>query len=111
MLSESKNLSREQISMFLADALATAVTSYRRFSGEGMESHDDSKEFKERHNACRAAIAHIELLLKLAQITGLPDEKAPNINDQVMLAAMMGQALDELNDYNLNHQDDEDGDE
>lgn len=86
--------SRAQIASFLPDAIAKALTSYHTF----METDvgQDAKEFSAHHGACKIAIAHIELLLKLARWADLPDIKAGTSNEQIMLAAMMQEAEEEL---------------
>lgn len=98
-------LSRDQVIRFLPDAIHTAIISYQTFSQKGFE--DDPKAFKDHHSACKIAIAHIELLLKLARWADLPDSKTGSINDQVVLAAMMQEAQDVLREY----RDEEGGDE
>ncbi len=55
---------RRQILRFLPSALRQALASYHTFSGN--EIPEDSKGFSAHHNACKVAVAHIELLLKLA---------------------------------------------
>ncbi len=97
---EEKN--REQIAAFLPDAIRRALTSYEAFSGNEV-SVQEANAFKDHHNACKVAIAHIELLLKLARWADLPDETAANKNDQVILAAMMETASEELQNYRTRH--------
>lgn len=90
--------SREQIASFLPDAIALALESYHRFSGQRVP--DEAKEFKDHHNACKVAIAHIELLIKLARWADLPDQDAAQNNmEQAMLAAIMQEAQAELEAY------------
>ena len=88
-----ENQSRVQIAEFLPDAIAKALTSYRVY----METNDDA--FKVKHTACKTAIAHIELLLKLARWADLPDGDALNRNDQMVLAAVLAEAEGELAEY------------
>ena len=66
------------------------------------------KKFAEHHSACKVAIAHIELLIKLARWADLPDVAAEDQNGQVILAAMMQQAEDELNRYKAQEEDADD---
>ncbi len=56
---------RLHISEALPAALITAMESYQFFLER--EIPDEAKEFKAHHEACKVAIAHIELLIKLAQ--------------------------------------------
>lgn len=58
-------LSRAHIEQALPDAIETAIESYRTFMRQ--DNSDTPKMFGDHHNACKAAIAHIELLLKLAK--------------------------------------------
>jgi hypothetical protein len=93
-----EDMSRVQIASFLPDAIAKALTSYQAFMGKDI-SKDKAKEFSEHHGACKTAIAHIELLLKLARWAELPDVKAGTSNEQIMLVAMMQEAEKELRNY------------
>lgn len=95
---------RIQIAAFLPDAIARALTSYHRFSKQDAPS--EAKEFSAHHSACKVAIAHIELLIKLAKWADLPDAKAEDGNRQIILAAMMQEAQEELEAYKNNHRDD-----
>ncbi len=90
---------RQQISRFLPDAIARALTAYHEFTKSDAEEKD-CKKFAANHAACKAAVAHIELLIKLAKWAELPDAKAEDHNNQIVLAAMMQEAQDELTDYN-----------
>lgn len=64
---------KERIASFLPGILDKAMESYARFA-----AHDapvgEAKEFSAHHNACKVAIAHIELLIKLARWVDLEDE-------------------------------------
>lgn len=79
---------REAIATFLPAAISRAVNSYRSFSGQ-IASHEP-KEFGEHHKACRAALAHLELLLKLAE-----HENLENIEDNSLLKASLSEARQE----------------
>ena len=78
---------RKRIATFLPDSIAQALTP------------EEAKEFSAHHSACKVAIAHIELLIKLARWADLPDAKAENGNQQILLAAMMQEAEEELEAY------------
>lgn len=84
---------RARIAQYLPDAIDHAVQSYRNFSSESNEKQ--SKDFSAYHTACKAAIAHIELLLKLAAWAHLPRENA-----DADLSALMADAQAELDKYN-----------
>lgn len=85
--------SRQQIASFLPDAIARALTSYRVFMERDV-AQDVPKAFSEHHGACKVAVAHIELLLKLARWADLPESAGGN--EKAMLAAMMAEAEKEL---------------
>ncbi len=88
---------RSQIAEFLPDAIARALTSYQQFSEQ--DASDKAREFTAHHNACKVAIAHIELLIKLARWADLPGE-GEDTNDKAILSAMMATAEEELDNYN-----------
>lgn len=89
--------SREQIAEFLPEAIATALRSYHRFSQ--LPVAEEAKDFTDHHKACKVAVAHIELLLKLARWADLPDSKAGDHNHQILLAALMQEAEAEVAQY------------
>lgn len=93
-----ENKTREQIAKFLPDAIAKALTSYHQFAERDMDSHN-AKSFSDHHKACKVAIAHIELLIKLAGHAGLPDAKADDHNNQIVLAALLQEAQEDLEEY------------
>lgn len=101
------SIGREQISLFLPDAIRTALISYQRFSKRRI--HDETEQFIQHHMACKTAVAHIELLLKLAKLADLPDARMDNGNHQIILAAMMQEAEGTLAEYKK-HSQDEDND-
>lgn len=86
---------RQQIAAFLPDAIARALTSYFEFS-QSKAKDEECKEFSARHNAAKVALAHIKLLIELAKVAGLPDARAENHNQQIVLAAMLQEAEEEL---------------
>lgn len=100
---------RRQIARFLPDAIARALTSYHGFSERDIS--DQPKDFSAHHTACKVAIAHIELLIKLARWADLPDAKADDHNQQIVLAAVMKEAEDELKRHRKNFYDDEEDDD
>lgn len=52
-------------------AIERAIASYHAFAKD--EPHStDPKEFAAHHAACKAALAHLDLLLKIARITETP---------------------------------------
>ncbi|WP_439579033.1 hypothetical protein [Elioraea sp.] len=58
-------------------AIERAIASYHAFAKDEPTS-TDPKEFAAHHAACKAALAHLDLLLKIARITETP---APGTTD------------------------------
>ena len=86
-----KDQSRVQIAAFLPGAMTRALTSYFEFS-KGCPDEKECKDFASRHSAAKAAISHIELLVKLAKWADLPDETDASPD----LAQMIANAQKEL---------------
>lgn len=117
MSTNIENVSKEQLSRFLPDALHKAIASYQTFMDRKIGSEpkegdkdvvrDIAKDFAAHHAACKAAIAHIELLLKFARWADLPDPKIADRNNQIVLAAIMQEAEEELQKYRTEGGDDE----
>lgn len=97
MSTKIEDLSRSQIAAFLPDAIRAALTSYQKFSNKKVS--DEEKEFKDHHNACKVAISHIDLLLKLARWADLPDGALADKNGQKILVAAITEAENELKGY------------
>ncbi|NBX65896.1 MAG: hypothetical protein EBQ96_02760 [Proteobacteria bacterium] len=91
---------RAKIAASLPDAIDFAMQSYRKFYER--EKYEDAKDFSAHHSACKTAIAHIELLLKLAAWAKLPDDDTDH-----GLAALLSDAEAELKRYNAEEDDDE----
>lgn len=96
MNTKIEDLSRAQIAEFLPEAIRAALNSYQEFSDK--EVGDKEKEFKEHHTACKVAISHIDLLLKLARWADLPDGAIESQNHQCVVAAIE-EAEKELKGY------------
>lgn len=97
MNTKIEDLSRVQIAGFLPDAIRTALNSYQKFSKKNVG--DEEKDFKDHHTACKVAISHIDLLLKLARWADLPDSEIEGQNHQRVLAAAIEEAEKELKGY------------
>lgn len=89
---------RRSIAEFLPTAIQTALVSYRRFSEEEATAPEDinARDFKAHHDACKVAIAHIELLIKLARWADLPDPEVEDSNHQALLQSLIETAEEEL---------------
>lgn len=68
-----EDAARRRIAAMLPDLLGKALESYELFA-----THDvpelEAKSFSAHHTACKVAIAHIELLVRLARQVDLEDE-------------------------------------
>ena len=88
---------RQQVAVFVPAAIQKAVESYYHFMD--LEIEATAKKFAEHHSAGKVAIAHIQLLLKLAQWA---DVKSGI--DERSIQALLLQARSEAESY----QDDDD---
>lgn len=81
---------RAQLLDLLPRAMACAIASYRAFSAQ--TAPEDAKQFIAHHNACRAALAHVDYLSKLAkyvQATGPQDSDAHDLQPLIHKAREM----------------------
>lgn len=62
---ENDDILRQEITRVLPAAIKKALGSYENFVADN--SYADPREFSVHHTACKAAITHLELLLKLAK--------------------------------------------
>ncbi len=93
---------RSEIINFLPDLIARALTSYSQYAERPVDI--ESKEFSEYHKSCKVAIAHIELLIKLAKWA----DKQSNESEDPILTGVLQRAREELFAYKKNQ---EEGDE
>lgn len=70
---------------FLPSALSKAMQSYENFSKQEKNYLDDDI-FLEHHKACKVAISHVELLLKLAKSIEKPTQTNPYLEDMIKQA-------------------------
>ena len=95
-----EDASRARIAEFLPDALLKAMRSYQEFVAREDAAAADgkaaAKAFSEHHSACKVALAHIDLLLKLARWADLPDPADEDANRRMILEAVIGEAESEL---------------
>lgn len=89
-----EGMTRKQVAGFLPEALQKSLESYHRFSGS--EIPEDAKGFSAHHTACKVAIAHIELLLKLAKWAQLPDK---DLDKNKNLVKALSEAEENLRGY------------
>lgn len=97
-------MTREQIAAFLPAAISKAAASYHEFANRtipaGTDEKSAAKNFTEHHAACKAAITHIELLLKLARSAGMGDDADA---DGAAAAALMLAAQADLSGFSGNY--------
>lgn len=67
-------LTGEQIKEFLPDALRKALSSYHAFIERAEFALE--KDFSKDHTACKVAISHIELLIKLGRLAYAEEENS-----------------------------------
>lgn len=68
---------RAQIAESLPQAIEKALDSYHNFIDN--PDRKESGQFKDHHTAAKAALAHIELLLKLAAMVDIVEENKANV--------------------------------
>jgi len=85
---------RARIADFFPRAISTALESYQNFTAE--TPLEEAGKFKAHHDACKVALAHIELLIKLAHWADIPDPKAEDENQQKILLSMIETAQSEV---------------
>lgn len=89
---------RTQIAKFLPDAIARALKSYEAFAALDQPG-TESKEFAAHHSAAKAAIAHIHLLIKLAQWAELPDPLLHEESRTQWMSELLNQAKGDVADF------------
>lgn len=83
---------KEQIAVFLPQAIEMALSSYENFYKSG-QMFENAKEFTAHHSACKAAIVHIEQLIKLARWA----DDGVEVSDEDNLLELIKNAEAELN--------------
>lgn len=94
-MTKIQNETRAQIAAFLPGAITRALTSYFEFS-KSKPDEKECKDFSNHHSAAKAAISHIELLVKLAKWADLPDPAVVAEMEQSQLAALIESANAEI---------------
>ncbi len=93
----------------LPAAVDQALSEYREFTGGGPSVLADPKVFREHHAACKAALMHLDSLLKLARWAADNEERseAERDSDTRALQRMMVEARETLSE--LAPPEDDDG--
>jgi adenosylmethionine-8-amino-7-oxononanoate aminotransferase len=76
---------RGQISAQLETAASRVIESYHSFMNDEPEA-GDARAFAAHHAACKAALAHLDLLLKLARLAGVEADAAGDEEQMSLLA-------------------------
>jgi len=81
----------------LRAAMVVVTEDYLRFLHDGPEpgTGDDTKAFAAHHAACRAALAHLEHLAKLARSMGEPDSGIEEVTTFLIEARQALSAFEE----------------
>jgi hypothetical protein len=89
---------REQIAQVLPDALRVALNSYQEIITHPLDNHEGNyiKKHGELQDSGRKTLAHIQLMIKIAAFLNLPDARAPDHNNQILLATLLQEANDEV---------------
>lgn len=89
-----EDTTKARIASFLPGLLQKALESYEIFA-----THDtpelEAKAFAAHHTACKVAIAHIALLIKLARQVDLEDEAQAAERSRLDLGAFIAAAAEE----------------
>lgn len=98
-MSEIKDYAREQIAKALPGFMKNVLDSYKQFSS--MPATENSKEFKERHDASKVAVGHIQLLMKLAALVDCAEDKSQQDKQDknIRLREMIENATLEIKKY------------
>lgn len=87
---------RQQLAVFLPSAITKALATYRELTNIAINK--DAAEYKKHQEACKVAVAHIHLLVKLARdvasLGGADDPKKET--DDSMLQTLIENAQKEL---------------
>ena len=104
---EDTPLPREQVAEFIPEALRTAMTIYHELAARRDYIDKDKKidhdEFVKWQKALKAAVAHIDLLVKVALYVELP-ESDTDANRQAVTAALLRQVMEDVAGFEMTGQ-------
>jgi hypothetical protein len=95
---------RQEIDRLLPAAMLRAVASYRAFALEPAEDPVPAKDFAAHHAACKAALNHLDALVRLARWTSASPVEAGAYEDNA-LADMVSEARRALTAYPAHPED------
>lgn len=100
---------RARLSKFLPKAMERALGSYRMIAlshpVDGKSKEADPAGQKKQHEACRAAIVHVEQLVKLAKIYDLPNSKTGSKQEQEDLRKALDAVHEELRQHDTDRRE------
>ena len=101
-------LIRTQLRDLLPRAIACAIASYQDFSAQ--DAPDDARKFIAYHNACRAALVHVDTLSKMAKWVIQHDPQNPDSDDLQPLVQQARQIMLQMEhiDHTADDGDDDD---
>lgn len=85
---------RQSVAAFLPEILDRALLSYAAFAAAEAPT-EGAKDFAAHHTACKTAVAHIELLIKLARWADLEDAAREAEAQRALIAAELAAAARE----------------
>ncbi len=85
---------QSDVSDCLQKAISKALDSYHCFMEQ--DAPEDAKGFTAHHNAAKVAIAHVELLLKIAKSSSCSKDTE---NNEAEFVALLKEAEEELKTY------------
>ncbi len=74
------------VSAEIERAIERVISSYQAFASSAPIA-TDAKDFAAHHAACKAALAHLDLLLKIAKITEVPTTGGQGEDERLALVA------------------------
>lgn len=96
MTIDMEGAARKKVAIFMPKAIDEVLQSYYDFlcdKGKGNDSRTREKKFAEHHSACKIALSHLELLIKIASMAKL------ETGEQGIAAQLLLQARSETNTY------------
>lgn len=91
-MTEKESKMSDRAAVFLGEALDRTVKSYEDYTQKVIED----KNFKTHHDACKAALSHIEMLLKLTKMSETPPADHDSALKKERLRVLMENARAEL---------------
>ena len=83
---------KQELNAFLPSRICEVMNSYDAFAASDIPA--DAKGFAAYHGACKAALAHVEVLLKIAKWS---EESASEQNPSGGIAELLAEAKEALN--------------